>query len=389
MRNTVYIIELNMPDAGARDIHAVRMGKALRLAGLDPVLLVEEDEGLAQDRQADGSYRHEGIFYIPIGRSNSQGKLLRRIGVFLGVGNPSLCYIQNQPILPLAVIAPAPKSFLFMRVWHWCRRNGVGFIPEDVEWLNRADTGGLIYWLDMEIRMRILQRMQKKIIVNNAFLERYYKLAGCQVFRLPSLLDTRDAKWMPRTRGTDDSDLRLVFAGSPARDRQDLILGAISAARREGINVTIQYVGCSRSRIQEKLPSKSLLDQLGNAVVFHGRVPIEQVPEIMGQADYTVLLREDARWSRASFPSKVPEFFSLGIPCICNLTGNMGEYMNDGQEAFLVTDLTEQAFLTQIRRAVAAKGEVRARMGIMARKRAEASFDIQCFAKPLADFIRQ
>ena len=152
--------------------------------------------------------------------------------------------------------------------------------------------------------------------------------------------------------------------------------------------VVIEYVGSTRDQLRAMLPNPALLDELGDAVVFHGRVPIESVPDMLGQADYTVLLREDARWSKASFPSKLPEFFSLGVPMICNLISNLDEYIQDGREAFLVRGLTEQAFFDAIRRAVLAKGETRERMGIWARKKAEEAFDIHCFAEPLGDFIR-
>jgi hypothetical protein len=65
----------------------------------------------------------------------------------------------------------------------------------------------------------------------------------------------------------------------------------------------------------------------------------------------------------------------------------LGSYLEDGHEAFFVNGLTEQDFLVSLRRAVDAGGETRKKMGVWARKRAEESFDLQCFSKPLGEFI--
>jgi glycosyltransferase involved in cell wall biosynthesis len=192
---------------------------------------------------------------------------------------------------------------------------------------------------------------------------------------------------MPRERRDGDSTIRLMFSGSLPRDRHDIILGALLLAKKEGLRISIAYVGSTREQLEAVLPRVTLLDELGDSVTFHGRVPSENLPDILAQADYMVLLREDARWSKACFPSKVPEFLALGIPVICNLTSDLGSYLEDGHEAFFVNGLTEQDFLVSLRRAVDAGGETRKKMGVWARKRAEESFDLQCFSKPLGEFI--
>lgn len=377
-----------MPGYSASGTHAVRMGKVLIAAGLEPVILLGKNQGHPQDLQADGTYKHDGIPYMPVGESNSHGNIFKKFGIFFGIDNPELRYLKQVPVLPFAVIADGLLSFAFLRLRNWCRKNDVVFMPEDAEWNKRADfCGKNMHWLDMEFRMRILQRIDRQIIVNNSFLEGYYTSRGCNVLSMPSMLDTRDAKWMPGKRRGDSSELRLIFTGTPIRDRQDIILGGLLMARREGLPCKIEYVGSTRHQLKTMLPKPELLDELGDAVVFHGIVSFESVPDILAQADYAVLLRDDKRWSRACFPSKVPECLSLGVPMICNLTSDLGKYLYEGREAFLVNELSAKAFADAIHRAMSARGPVREQMGILARKRAEENFDIRLFTDQLGRFL--
>jgi glycosyltransferase involved in cell wall biosynthesis len=384
---SILITGLSLPGCGASEIHAFRIARALSLVGLKTIVLVEKRQGRPQDLLGNGKYRYEGIEYVPVGECSIQWRLLRRITSFLGIRNPSLQWMAQLPERPLAVIALHPLSALFIRLRKWCRENDVAFIPEQLEWHSRAEMHGLIYWLDMEFRIRILQRMHGIVMVLTKFLEDYYVRRGCRVFHLPPILDTQDAVWRPREGKDRGSTIKLVFSGSPPRDRHDLIFGGMLLAKKEGLQIVIEYVGSTREQLEALLPRPALLDELGDSVKFHGRVPSENVPDILAQADYTVLMRDDARWSKACFPSKVPEFLALGIPVICNLTSDLGAYLQDGREAFLVKELSERAFLEALRRAVAARGEARNKMGIWARKKAEGSFDVRCFSKSLGEFI--
>jgi glycosyltransferase involved in cell wall biosynthesis len=184
------------------------------------------------------------------------------------------------------------------------------------------------------------------------------------------------------------SALTLLFSGSPGRDRQGIILRSVKRLRSEGLNVVIEYVGSTVDQVRQSLGAEAtVLDDLGHAAVCHGNVTYERLPAILGRASYAVLLRDDARWSRACFPSKVPEFLSLGIPLICNLTSDLGEYVRDGREALLTHSVTEEAFTEVLRRAASGGRELRERMSKCARERAGQCFDMRKYAIPLRKFI--
>jgi glycosyltransferase involved in cell wall biosynthesis len=361
------------------------------LAGYNVILLAESDHGLKADLHADGTYAYCGVSYVPVGECSIQSNPLGKFGWLAGVRQTSLLYLMKQPALPVAVILYEPILAVYLRFLWWCRSRGVALIVEVTEWNKRSVYGrktGL--WLLSELRVRVVPRKHDPVLVLSKYLGKYYARRGRQVFVMPPLIDTLDPCWMPKSRKEASSALRLMFCGTPIRDRQDIVLNAVLCVRRNGLKITIQYLGSTRGQLEAMLPDPSVLDALGDSVVFHGRVPYERVPALMGDADYAVLLREDARWSKACFPSKIPEFLSLGVPIICNITSDLGDYLQDGRNAFIVTELTVEAFADAIRRAAALAGdEAYERMRVQARQTASEAFDIRRVSTTLGDFIQR
>jgi len=96
------------------------------------------------------------------------------------------------------------------------------------------------------------------------------------------------------------------------------------------------------------------------------------------RAPVPILLRDDSQWSRACFPSKVPELLALGLPIICSLTSDLGIYLRDSENAFLVEELSVEALCRALQRA-ATMGEGRYREMKAAARKTAALFDASCY----------
>jgi glycosyltransferase involved in cell wall biosynthesis len=125
-----------------------------------------------------------------------------------------------------------------------------------------------------------------------------------------------------------------------------------------GCPVSIDYLGASRNNITA-LPGvgKQLVNSLGDGVFFHGWVPDEKVHEISASASFGILLCDNARWSDACFPSKIPEFFALGVPVLCNLTSDLGLYLKDGHNGVVVSGVDVDAFCAAVEKALSLSRE--------------------------------
>lgn len=392
----LYAGYIGLPGTGASIEHACNVALALGIAGFRVVLLPAIDNGRAADRVSEGVFRFHGVDYIPAGDPSTDGRSsAETLKVYTGARAPVLELLRNADLTGVtAIISIDGTAGYSWRLRSLCGARKISAIAELVERHGR-DTPGLalrgIRYLDMEL-LRLTTFAFRNILTNTRCLERCYRQHGCKVHFLPAILDTEAPRWnapLPQRRQNPE-ELRLVFSGTPDRERHDLILEAVRRVRAEGHNVRLEYVGCSRERLSATLGShRHLIDDLGDALAFHGWVSVEQLRSILASADFGVLLRADARWSRSCFPSKVPEFLSLGVPIICNLTSDLGVYLRDGNEALIVDNLSAAALAQTIRRAVGLLPAQRTCMAAHARKRAENTFDIRRHAKALGQFVHE
>lgn len=61
------------------------------------------------------------------------------------------------------------------------------------------------------------------------------------------------------------------------------------------------------------------------------------------EADFSIFVRPDRRSSHAGFPTKLAESLAAGTPVITNNTGDIGLYLKDGENGFLLKDGTQKS----------------------------------------------
>jgi glycosyltransferase involved in cell wall biosynthesis len=229
-------------------------------------------------------------------------------------------------------------------------------------------------------------RRIRHMVVASRHLECYFRGKGCRTLRIPALVDCASIAYSGEPEG---GRLRLIYAGSPGR--KDLVAraldGLLMLTDAELECVTFDLFGPSEEWLAAQFGGV-VPGRLRNIVRAHGRVPSAEVSERLLKADFTVLLREDRRFTRAGFPSKVAESLAHGLPLLANMTGDMGMYLRDGLECIEVTAPTAESFAGAMRRALALPPEKLAEMRRAARSRAEADFDYRNRAGALDALVR-
>ncbi|MGO8697823.1 MAG: glycosyltransferase family 4 protein [Limisphaerales bacterium] len=248
----------------------------------------------------------------------------------------------------------------------------------------------LLTALDAQIQVRIVNHQIKKIIVISTYLESYYKKAGCNVVRIPPLIDSRAEIWRrASTVERPRQNLTLLFNGSWCRDRLDLMIEAVLMLNQDGHKVILEFLGCTQNDLGRDPKLQRLISQAPPGVLrFHGWVPREQVLPIAAAADFGILLRHRARWADACFPSKVAEFQSLGVPLLCNLTSDLDQALKDGENALIVPNVSAPALVATIQRALDLTTADKNQMRRRSLRCAEEYFDYRNHVDRLGEFIR-
>jgi glycosyltransferase involved in cell wall biosynthesis len=284
-----------------------------------------------------------------------------------------------------------------LRLHRLCLRKGFKLIAVVCEWRPLWRFGDpklrrrVAASVDAEIQRRVVNKRIKHVIAVSKVLEHYYTKSGCEVIRIPPLLDAQAEKWHCRPATEEPQQrLTLLFSGSWRRDRLDLITEAILRLRGEGHDVLLEFLGSGPDDLgRSGLLRRQMMKSPAGTFRCHGEVSVEKVLPITASADFGVLLRDRAKWSNACLPSKVAEFQALGVPMLCDLTSDLEEHLLDGENALIVPQVSAAAFVATVKRALAlTPAEVR-RMKLSSLKCAATKFDYRVYSDSVGKFIRR
>jgi len=113
------------------------------------------------------------------------------------------------------------------------------------------------------------------------------------------------------------------------REGQELLIEAAVVLRRRGIPATALIVGDGQRRAE--LESLAEQRQAGDAVIFTGRVPHDEVLDYYALLDVFVIPRIDERAARLVTPLKPFEAMAAGIPLVTSDLPALREITGDGK----------------------------------------------------------
>jgi glycosyltransferase involved in cell wall biosynthesis len=167
-------------------------------------------------------------------------------------------------------------------------------------------------------------------------------------------------------------------------------LRALVTLRAQAVRVDLDLFGPSRDEVATSLDGEtSLLDELGDAVRFHGRIPQDQVPTRLSGVDFTVILRPTARYSEAGFPTKLVESLASGVPVITTPTSDIATFVKHGNEGILLDGHSSAAVARGIHEILRMPRAGWLRMGRAARQRALGAFDYHNYVDTLGHFLSE
>ena len=102
-----------------------------------------------------------------------------------------------------------------------------------------------------------------------------------------------------------------------------------------------------------------------------------------------MLRPENARYARAGFPTKVTESLASATPVICNITSDLGMYIEDMNNGIIVKECSAGAVKEAVERALDLDLADRERMCRNARDTAEEFFDYNEYASKLIELLEQ
>lgn len=383
-----YVTPMPFPwgQAGSRRIYGV--ARAMAISGTRVVVASGESEPSApkvlETFSGGGEIVYQGVGESPAAGATPIQKAIRVFGTW---GRRTAEWLEKQPQKPSHVIVYGGGTPYMLRLLSWCRKNDVKLIADVVEWYDpRQLTGGRFgpFNISAKIALRLLYPKCDGVIAISKLLSDYYKDRGCHVITVPPIVDVLSFK-SDVCVVNEGGPLRLVYAGTPGnKDSLGEVIAAISELDPAGDLLELIILGPSEEIVRSMSPS-GVLPKGVNVV---GKVHQSEVGVFVRSADFSVLLREPARFSNAGFPTKFVESLANGVPVIANITSDLGEYLHDMEEGLICEAPSSLAFASVLRRALAVSRKDMHEMRGRARSRALYSFDSGIYADRVSSFLR-
>jgi len=146
---------------------------------------------------------------------------------------------------------------------------------------------------------------------------------------MPVLLEER------RQHGIQDHEIVLAYTGHVTHANRDEVASiylAVAILRRLGHPARLLRTGLDCVPV---FPTVS--KEMQEAVISLGVLDHAELPKVLGMANFLVQPGKANAFNDYRFPSKLPEFFSIGRPVLLPET-NLGRFVRDGVDAVLLRE---------------------------------------------------
>jgi glycosyltransferase involved in cell wall biosynthesis len=387
-KKVAYVGSFSFPNGGAAARRILGNAKSLREAGYNVII------GSGQMRnqtQSDINY-FDGFEVHSINERNADHlpSLIKYLK-YLNIGKKTVEWFDKMEVKPSVIILYGGYLPYFLRLLPWCRKHNIPLIFDAVEWYQPSTKIGYLspVHLNYEWSMRRLSVKAKNVISISSYLDRHYTSNNCNSIIIPPSIDVKEFK--PNLKISLNDKLSIAYTGNPGhKDLFNSYLEAILRIDPLGEKVVLKIAGLTNNQIL-KYPalSKRKYTSMPPCIESIGIVSHDNAIELVKNSDFSVLLREINRVSKAGFPTKVVESLTVGTPVICNLTSDLGKYIHDGIEGIICKNYKVESLIDAIERALKLTKDERSLMRANARKQAENSFDYRNYIVPLGEFLNK
>lgn len=262
---------------------------------------------------------------------SSKSKFNKLISHLFLSGNKTIEWLDHLGKKPKYIIVYGGYYRYANKILKYCKNNNIKIIFDVVEWYEPAQMVGGRYGFFYNSFLMAFKYVYPKangIITISSNLEEVFKKNTTVV--VPPLISTHIEKPFIE----DNDTLSLIYAGNIGnKDNLYEIIKVVESLSKNN-KIRLDIFGPNEAELKIKYN----IEKFSKAIHVHGKVNQEKINSYIVKADFTIFTRSNTHCNRYGFPSKFVESLSLGVPVVTNLTSDIGLYLKDGFNGFIVKD---------------------------------------------------
>ena len=323
MKEIIYVGGFELPDKNAAAQRVLSNAKLLHEMGYKVTFV-----GISKDMQSAPS-EVEGFESCSVPYPVNTKQWIHQICTFINAE-----FIrERKPDYVILYNFPAIAS---LRLLKTCHKNGIKVIHDVTEWeTNHGWTpSDFVRKIDINLRMRYCMKRMDGVVAISRYLYDSFKDSTSTIL-VPPTVDLNDGKWRRDRELTTGDKVRLVFAGGagPHKDRLDYVIDAVSRID----NLELYIIGTTKEQYYSRFgfwPTES------DNIKYLGILSHQETISEICKSDFQVIIRNKNTKTTAGFPTKFVESMSCCVPVIANPSSNIGDYLEDGKNGFLVKEIS-------------------------------------------------
>ena len=363
--------------------------KALIAKGEDIEIVVPSNESISNNGY------HDGVKYFYL-----QDPVKFRKHILLKINNFIAAFIYAR----YCFLSAKKYDILFIPGFGWftaflmilgTHLGGAKVVLEVNENPNMPEGGRLDpRWLrkiHRQLMLNITFRFTDGFIVISKSLEQLvekYKKKSAPIVRIPIITD----KIKESSRVFDKTSVPFILhtgALSETKDGVEAMFHAFAKAAGR-TDIPIKFILTNKiahNKLLQKIDKTIKVNKLEERVVFLGHIPKLELEEYRISCLTTIINKPVNEQNLYNFPTKLGEFLSYGIPVIASSTGEMGSFLKDKENAFIVPPNDSDAIAEKILYILDHPDEA-LKIGKAGKALAEKEFYFMNHSKKLADFFK-
>ena len=182
----------------------------------------------------------------------------------------------------------------------------------------------------------VLRNIKGYISISEKLKNFYCEIIKKQTLVLPIIIDTDRFKDLSISKYSIKQNLCYMGNMELSKDNVDIIIKAFAKICKKYPNLQLNLYGSPNIGDYNKLVNIITSLNVQDRVIFNGRVPSNDVPQILMNS--TILVSSQPQTQRAigGFPTKLGEYLCSGVPTILTDVGENARYVTNNQHCYFV-----------------------------------------------------